>query len=145
MKLLDYGSYFKTNHKSNNVKITPQMTTELMEMRNVLMYPYLAADLLDITQTKPFHDQSLPFRLPFFGFEFNYIYIQKDGHLGFNNGLPSYKYPLKFPIQPTDILLEEDPSLIAVWFAQQDIPLDKEVPGSFFKKNVHILKVINQN
>ena len=102
-----------------------------MEMRTELMYPYSAVDALDITQTKPIHDQSLPFRLPFFGFEFNYIYIQKDG-LGFNKGLPSYKYPLKFPIQPTDTLVEEDPSLIAVWFAQQDIPLDKEAPGKIW-------------
>lgn len=97
------------------------------------MYSYNLTYILDISQNKPIHDQPLPFRLPFFGFEFNYAYILKDGHLGFNKGLLSYRYPLKFPMQPTDPKSEEDPSMIAPWFAQQDIPGQTEVPSEFEK------------
>ncbi len=56
------------------------------------------------------------------------IQIQRDGYLAFNKGLLSYKYPVRFPILPRNPLLEEDPSIIAPWFALQDIP--REVPNA---------------
>jgi hypothetical protein len=94
------------------------------------MYSYNMTDFTSITQSKPIHDQPLPFRLPFFGFAFTYVYIQKDGYLGFNKGLLSYSLPLRFPVKPTDPLAEEDPSLIAPWFSQQEIPTS--VPSTYF-------------
>lgn len=102
-------------------------------MRRELMYPYNLSDFTDITSGKPIHDQALPFRLPFFGFEFTYVYIQKDGYLAFNKGLLSYKFPLKFPMTITDPLIQEDPSLISPWFSLQDIPNDIPHAGVYFK------------
>lgn len=92
------------------------------------------SDFTSITQSKPLHDQPLAFRLPFFGFAFTYAYIQKDGYLGFNKGLLSYSYPLKFPVKPNDPLAEEDPALIAAWFAQQEIPTKVPEAGVYFKQ-----------
>ena len=98
------------------------------------MYDYNLTDFTSITQSKPIHDQPLPFRLPFFGFAFTYVYIQKDGYLGFNKGLLSYSLPLRFPVKPSDPLAEEDPSLIAPWFSQQEIPTS--VPRKNCAKNI---------
>lgn len=109
------------------------ITDELLSARERLMYHYNMTDFTSITQSKPIHDQPLPFRLPFFGFAFTYAYIQKDGYLGFNKGLLSYSYPLKFPVRPNDPLAEEDPSLIAAWFAQQEIPNKVPEAGVYFK------------
>lgn len=111
------------------------MTDELINARNRLMYHYNLTDFTSITQSKPIHDQPLSFRLPFFGFAFTYVYIQKDGYLGFNKGLLSYTYPIKLPVKPNDPLAEEDPSLIAPWFSQQEIPTQNKVPeaGVYFK------------
>ena len=120
----------------------PTITGELLETRRQLMYHYNLTYILDISQNKPIHDQPLPFRLPFFGFEFNYAYILRDGHLGFNKGLLSYRYPLKFPMQPTDPLSEEDPSMIAIWFAQQDIPGQTEVPSELLHSSRSLAKIV---
>ena len=97
------------------------------------MYHYNLTDAASITQSKPLHDQPLNFRLPFFGFHFTYVYVQKDGYLGFNKGLRSYKPPFRFPVKPRDPVSEEDPSLIAAWFAQQEIPNDIPEAGVYFK------------
>ncbi len=41
-----------------------------------LFYPYDESDYMKgINSMKQFHDQPLPFRLPFFGFAFNYIWV----------------------------------------------------------------------
>ena len=45
----------------------------------------------------------------------------------------SYTPPLKFPVRPNDPLAEEDPSLIAPWFAEQKIPNDIPEAGVYFK------------
>ncbi|XP_074605108.1 sushi domain containing 2 mesh isoform X2 [Brevipalpus obovatus] len=124
------GTMYGNVYPGSSFAPKPTITGELLEARRQLMYHYNLTYILDISQNKPIHDQPLPFRLPFFGFEFNYAYILRDGHLGFNKGLLSYRYPLKFPMQPTDPLSEEDPSMIAIWFAQQDIPGQTEVPNA---------------
>lgn len=113
--------------------IDPVITGELNEYRKQLMYDYNLTDFTDITSGKPIHDQPLPFRLPFFGFDFNYIYIQKDGYLAFNKGLLSYEFPLRLPITPQDSLIEEDPSIIAPWFALQDIASKVPEAGVYMK------------
>lgn len=113
--------------------IDPLITGELLEYRRQLMYDYNLTDFTDITSGKPIHDQPLPFRLPFFGFDFNYIYIQKDGYLAFNKGLLSYEFPLRLPITPRDALIEEDPSIISPWFALQDIANNVPQAGVYLK------------
>ena len=45
----------------------------------------------------------------------------------------SYKFPVHFPINPRDSLLEEDPSMIAPWFAIQDIPTEVPNAGVYLK------------
>jgi hypothetical protein len=45
----------------------------------------------------------------------------------------SYKFPIKFLILPRDPLLEEDPSIIAPWFALQDIPTEVPNAGVYLK------------
>ncbi|CAG2181034.1 unnamed protein product, partial [Oppiella nova] len=105
----------------------------MIQFRQELMYPYNLSDIADITSAKPLHDQPLPFRLPFFGFWNYYIWIQRDGYLAFNKGLLSYKFPVKFPSVPKDNLMEEDPSMIAPWFAQQDIPTEVPHAGVYLK------------
>ena len=41
-----------------------------------LMYPYDESDhLYNVNSMKQFHDQPLPFRLPFSGFAYNYIWV----------------------------------------------------------------------
>ena len=104
-----------------------------MEYRRQLMYDYNLTDFTDLTSSKPIHDQPLPFRLPFFGFDFNYVYIQRDGYLAFNKGLLSYEFPLKLPFSPTDPMIQEDPSIIAPWFALQDIAKDVPEAGVYLK------------
>ncbi|KAI1296786.1 Protein mesh [Halotydeus destructor] len=113
--------------------INPIITSELTRYREQLMYDYNMTYFTDITSSKPIHDQPLPFRLPFFGFDFSYIYIQKDGYLGFNKGLLSYEFPLRLPMVPRDNMVEEDPSIIAPWFALQDIPSRVPNAGVYFQ------------
>ena len=52
----------------------PQIADDLNQFRTELMYPYLN-DYLEITSSKPMHDQPLPFRLPFFGFYYHYAWV----------------------------------------------------------------------
>ena len=108
----------------------PQLASDRLS----LMYPYDLGDLTDISSGKPIHDQPLRFRLPFFGFSFDYIWIQRDGYITFNKGMQTYRFPLQLPIQPADdTFVQEDPSLMAPFFAMQDI--SSEVPGAgvYFK------------
>lgn len=52
------------------------LTADPDHPRRNLMYPYDKSDFLSLTSTKSFHDQPLPFRLPFSGFAFNYIWVR---------------------------------------------------------------------
>ncbi|XP_054161232.1 protein mesh-like [Oppia nitens] len=99
-----------------------------------LMYPYEPSDYLTtINSMKQMHDQPLPFRLPFSGFAFTYIWVHKDGYVTFNKGLKSYSFPVEFPMVPDDTNLEEDPSIIAAFFAHQDIPSEVEGSGVYYR------------
>lgn len=53
----------------------PQIVGDLTAFRQQLMYPYNLSDFTEITSAKPIHDQPLPFRLPFFGFSYHYIWV----------------------------------------------------------------------
>lgn len=98
-----------------------------------LMYPYDRSDLTEISSGKPIHDQPLQFRLPFFGFSYEYIWIQRDGYITFNKGLQTYVFPLKLPIQPSDTFVQEDPAFLAPLFAMQDITPDIAQSGVYFR------------
>nr|XP_046915265.1 protein mesh-like isoform X1 [Dermatophagoides farinae] len=99
-----------------------------------LMYPYTTDDYVrEINSMKQFHDQPLPFRLPFFGFAYHYIWIHKDGYVCFNRGLKSYEFPLSFPAVPDDPEREEDPSMMAIFFAHQDIPSSISESGVYLR------------
>lgn len=106
---------------------------QLNQERTTLIYPYNNQDLTDISSGKSIHDQPLPFRLPFFGFHYEYIWIQRDGYITFNKGMQTYRFPLQLPIQPTDTFVQEDPSLIAPFFAMQDISPDTPFAGVYFR------------
>lgn len=106
---------------------------ELTSDRASLMYPYNGQDLTDISSGKPIHDQPLQFRLPFFGFSYEYIWIQRDGYITFNKGMQTYRFPLQLPIQPTDTFVQEDPSLMAPFFAMQDISSETPGAGVYFR------------
>lgn len=106
---------------------------ELASDRASLMYPYSSQDLTDISSGKPIHDQPLQFRLPFFGFSYEYIWIQRDGYITFNKGMQTYRFPLQLPIQPTDTFIQEDPSLMAPFFAMQDIATETPGAGVYFR------------
>lgn len=108
---------------------SPQLTND----RANLMYPITPADLTDISSGKPIHDQPLKFRLPFFGFSYEYIWIQRDGYITFNKGMQTYRFPLQLPIQPTDTFVQEDPSLMAPFFAMQDISTETPDAGVYFR------------
>lgn len=107
----------------------PQLASD----RQTLIYPYNFVDLTDISSGKPIHDQPLQFRLPFFGFSYEYIWIQRDGYITFNKGMQTYRFPLSLPIQPTDTFVQEDPSIMAPFFAMQDISPETPGAGVYFR------------
>lgn len=107
----------------------PQTMGDYDRFRRELLYPHTPADFTDITSTKSMRDQPLQFHIPFFGFRYTYIWIHKDGYLAFNVGQLSYKFPVKFPIPPEIATNKgQDPSMLAPFFAIQDIP--QNVPGA---------------
>ena len=60
--------------------------------------------------------------------------IQKDGYVAFNQGQLSYQFPVKFPVLPaTGANMGRDPSLIAPFFAIQEIPGKINGAGVYFK------------
>jgi hypothetical protein len=56
--------------------VGPQILGDLTSFRQELMYPYNLSDFTEITSAKPIHDQPLPFRLPFFGFSYHYVWVK---------------------------------------------------------------------
>lgn len=59
--------------------------------------------------------------------------IHKDGYVSFNKGLKSYEFPVEFPTVPDNPDLEQDPSMIAIFFAHQDIPSSVPESGVYFR------------
>lgn len=54
----------------------------LLDNGRHLFYPYDRSDYRnEINSMKQFHDQPLPFRLPFFGFAFHYIWVTTKSNL----------------------------------------------------------------
>ena len=52
------------------------MGSNVIDPRVNLMYPFEEKDqLTNINSMKQFHDQPLPFRLPFSGFQYHYIWV----------------------------------------------------------------------
>ncbi|CAG2164910.1 unnamed protein product [Oppiella nova] len=129
---LRQNQYF--NQQNRVEKAGPGVGLMPEEWAHQLMYPYETEDYCHgINSMKQMHDQPLPFRLPFSGFAFNYVWVHKDGYVTFNKGLKSYAFPLEFPMVPSDTNVEEDPSIIAAFFAHQDIPSDVDGSGVYFR------------
>ncbi|KAH9406628.1 hypothetical protein TYRP_013610, partial [Tyrophagus putrescentiae] len=121
---------------------TPRPGAPQGDKSHLLFYPFDENDYLKtVNSMKQFHDQPLHFRLPFFGFAFHYIWVHKDGYVSFNRGLKSYQFPISFPAVPADTKLEEDPSMMAIFFAHQDIPSEIRESGVYFRiENVATLE-----
>ena len=47
--------------------------------------------------------------------------------------MKSYEFPVDFPAVPDNTDLEEDPSMIAIFFAHQDIPSSIDESGVYFR------------
>jgi hypothetical protein len=67
---------FITENKPSIEKHETQIHKDLKSFRQQLMYPYNLNDFTEITSAKPIHDQPLPFRLPFFGFSYHYVWVK---------------------------------------------------------------------
>ncbi|KAF7495260.1 Protein mesh [Sarcoptes scabiei] len=121
----------------------PMTMGDLRRFRTELMYPYDLSDFTEITSSKSFHDQPLQFQMPFFGFRYTYVWIQKDGYLAFSQGQLSYKFPVRFPYPPPGKVNKgQDPSLIAPFFAHQDIPTDV-INAGIYLRIIDISKELN--
>ncbi|KAJ6218930.1 hypothetical protein RDWZM_004742 [Blomia tropicalis] len=120
----------------------PRPGQDPSDKSHLQFYPFDERDYLNtVNSMKQFHDQPLHFRLPFFGFAYHYIWIHKDGYVSFNRGLKSYQFPVSFPVVPADPKLEEDPSMMAIFFAHQDIPSEIKESGVYFRiENVGTLQ-----
>lgn len=104
------------------------------QFRKQLLYPVMESDYIhQITGSRTLKDQSLGFRLPFFGFEFTYMWIHKDGYILFSAGPKQYPIPVSFPIKDIDPKKEVDPSLIAPWFSKQDLLSNVKESGVYMK------------
>lgn len=65
------GNYKHLAHSPTSMK-----DHAIDDSRANLMYPFEEKDhLTTINSMKQFHDQPLPFRLPFSGFQFHYIWV----------------------------------------------------------------------
>ncbi|XP_023221105.1 protein mesh-like [Centruroides sculpturatus] len=118
-------------------EIIPKPQT-MDQFRKQLLYPVWESNYVhQITSSRPLQDQSLTFRLPFFGFEFTHIQVHKDGYILFSAGPKEYKIPIDFPMKNIDPKKEVDPSLIAPWFSKQDFPQD--IPQSGVYKKIVII------
>ncbi|XP_035228405.1 protein mesh-like [Stegodyphus dumicola] len=119
--------------RENNAPLRAPTFIDMKKFRSELLYPHDREYLIDtINRGQAIRDTPLIFRLPFFGFDFRYIWIHRDGYILFNKGLLEYPSPVKFPTPfIRDPSREEDPSLIAPWFSYQDIPNSIEGAGVY--------------
>lgn len=133
---------FQVRGPYQSMNPSPRLGASKEDKSHLLFYPFDENDYLkSVNSMKQFHDQPLHFRLPFFGFAFHYIWVHKDGYVSFNRGLKSYQFPVSFPAVPADTKLEEDPSMMAIFFAHQDIPSEIRESGVYFRiENVATLE-----
>ncbi|KAH7644783.1 protein mesh [Dermatophagoides farinae] len=116
---------------------------DLQRFRTELMYPFNQQDFLEITSSKSFHDQPLQFQMPFFGFRYTYVWIQRDGYLAFSQGQLSYNFPIKFPYAPPNKQSKgHDPAIIAPFFAMQEVE-PRAPQGGIYLRVVDLTKESN--
>ncbi|GFS95561.1 protein mesh [Nephila pilipes] len=130
--LIPHGQ-FQNVPKARGVPRYIRSLIEVNRSHSELLYPHDRQYLIDtINRAQAIKSIPLFFRLPVFGFDFRYIWIHRDGHILFNKGLIDYPTPVKFPIvNIRDPFREEDPSLIAPWLSQQEIPNSIEGAGIY--------------
>ncbi|XP_020713697.1 protein mesh isoform X4 [Ceratitis capitata] len=130
------------SHTAGGYVITAQ---RLQEIRSNLMYWYFDRDTnggrgdyqYDIHASMTQLHKNLNFRLPFFGFIYNYTRLSLNGYLEFSDPPEYLTYPLVFPIK--DYPKRRDPSFIGIWFSKCRVgriyptDIDQRVPGVYFR------------
>ncbi|XP_071452745.1 protein mesh-like [Hetaerina americana] len=117
----------------------------LKEIQNELMYWYFDQGgdnnhgdyQTTIHSSSPQGNKNFTFKLPFFGFSFNYTRVNLNGYLEFSDPPEHYTYPLVFPIKEWPN--KNDPSFIGVFFSKCRIGLlsptdaDQRMPGVYYR------------
>ncbi|XP_077295969.1 protein mesh-like [Arctopsyche grandis] len=133
-----------TNYNNNG---QPYVITEnrLKTLRESFVYPFYDQGGDDnqgdyqnnIHQSSPQIHKNLNFRLPFFGFSYNYTRVSLNGYLEFTDPPSEYTYPLTFPIK--DWPEVNDPSFIGIFFSKCRIgairpeEVNQMKPGVYFR------------
>ncbi|KAG1672675.1 Protein mesh [Nymphon striatum] len=90
---------------------------ELADARSRLLYPinFTKNEYQNINYAQSVIKKSFGFRLPYYGFAYNYTMISTDGFIFFSDFMSYYSWPVKFPHPqwPND----NDPAMIAPFFA----------------------------
>ncbi len=76
-----------TENEPSIEKHETQIQKDLTSFRPQLLYPYDLSDFTEITSAKPIYDQPLPFRLPFFGFSYHYVWVKLLSHKNINSAI----------------------------------------------------------
>uniref|UniRef100_A0A0K8UMU0 Extracellular domains-containing protein CG31004 n=1 Tax=Bactrocera latifrons TaxID=174628 RepID=A0A0K8UMU0_BACLA len=130
------------SHAAGGYVITSQ---RLQEIRSNLMYWYFDKDTnggrgdyqYDIHASMTQLHKNLNFRLPFFGFVYNYTRLSLNGYLEFSDPPEYLTYPLVFPVK--DWPKRRDPSFIGIWFSKCRVgriyptDIDQRTPGVYFR------------
>ena len=99
----------------------------MKKIREDILYPFYdegrdgkTSDLdPDIHDSNILLQKLLSFRLPFYGFMYNYIRVSLEGHLSFSNFPSNIEHPIVFPMK--DWPKVNDPALIAIFYAKSRI------------------------
>ncbi|XP_036324062.1 protein mesh isoform X2 [Rhagoletis pomonella] len=130
------------SHAAGGYTITAQ---RLQQIRSNLMYWYFDQDMYggrgdyqsDIHASMTQLHKNLNFRLPFFGFIYNYTRLSLNGYLEFSDPPEYLTYPLVFPIK--DWPKRRDPAFIGIWFSKCRVgriyptDIDQRTPGVYFR------------
>uniref|UniRef100_A0A0A1WDK4 Extracellular domains-containing protein CG31004 n=1 Tax=Zeugodacus cucurbitae TaxID=28588 RepID=A0A0A1WDK4_ZEUCU len=124
----------------------------LQEIRSNLMYWYFDKDMnggrgdyqYDIHASMTQLHKNLNFRLPFFGFIYNYTRLSLNGYLEFSDPPEYLTYPLVFPVK--DWPKRRDPAFIGIWFSKCRVgriyptDVDQRTPGVYFRLERDLLR-----
>ncbi|CAL8070989.1 unnamed protein product [Orchesella dallaii] len=133
-------------------------SSRLNEIRSEMLYPFydqggggynIGDYQMRIRDNSPQITKHLGFRLPFFGFEYNYTWVSIHGFLAFSNGPKlSPTYPLTFPI--VDYPKQPDPSFIGPFYSKCKIgelrgdELDPRRSGVYFRNERNLMQRTDQ-
>ncbi|XP_055381358.1 protein mesh-like [Condylostylus longicornis] len=130
----------KISNLSENYTITPE---RLRQIRSEFLYWFFDEPDETSDYERSIHSsqktlhKNLHFKLPFFGFRYNYTRISLDGYLGFSDFPKHLMYPLVFPTK--DWPKNNDPSFIGIFLSKCRIgriypsDTDQRMPGVYFR------------